>query len=47
LIPIRQLELFKTRTQVANDSSLSEAEKAEKLKAVDDQLAALASQAKS
>ncbi len=38
LLPIRQLELFKTRTQLIADTTFSEAEKAERLKTIDQQL---------
>lgn len=42
LLPIRQLELFKTRSQVENDTNLSDQDKANKLKEIDSQLAELA-----
>ncbi|MGF1528769.1 MAG: phosphonate ABC transporter substrate-binding protein [Candidatus Competibacterales bacterium] len=45
LIPIRQLELFRDRTRIENDDSLSEAEKAEQIEAIDAQLAELEEQA--
>jgi phosphonate transport system substrate-binding protein len=41
LLPIRQLELFKTRSQLMTDSTFSDAEKAERIKAIDEQLAQL------
>ncbi|HEP9217325.1 TPA: phosphonate ABC transporter substrate-binding protein [Pseudomonas aeruginosa] len=41
LLPIRQLELFKQRTDVANNANLGAEEKAAKLKALDDELAKL------
>lgn len=44
LIPIRQLELFKTRSQIENDEKLSDEDKQQKLKDVDIQLSNLASQ---
>lgn len=44
LIPIRQLELAKDRKKVEGDGTLSSAERAAKLKAIDDKLAALAKQ---
>lgn len=47
LLPIRQLELFKTRSQVENDASLSAQAKTEKLNEIDEQLAELAKQMQS
>ncbi|MEX6503120.1 phosphonate ABC transporter substrate-binding protein [Pseudomonas zhanjiangensis] len=41
LLPIRQLELFKQRTEVINNAKLSDADKQAKLKALDEQLAKL------
>lgn len=41
LLPIRQLELFKQRTDVANNANLGAEEKAVKLKALDEELAKL------
>lgn len=41
LLPIRQLELFKKRTQIENDAKLNAADKAAQLKDVDAQLAEL------
>lgn len=41
LLPIRQLELFKQRTEVANNDRLKDAEKQEQLKALDAELARL------
>ena len=41
LLPIRQLELFKQRTDVANHANLGAEEKAAKLKALDEELAKL------
>ncbi|RPY07396.1 phosphonate ABC transporter substrate-binding protein [Pseudomonas aeruginosa] len=41
LLPIRQLELFKQRTDVANNANLGAEEKAAKLKAIDEELAKL------
>ncbi|HBO1214546.1 TPA: phosphonate ABC transporter substrate-binding protein [Pseudomonas aeruginosa] len=41
LLPIRQLELFKQRTDVANSANLGAEEKAAKLKALDEELAKL------
>ncbi|MGG2707474.1 phosphonate ABC transporter substrate-binding protein [Pseudomonas aeruginosa] len=41
LLPIRQLELFKRRTDVANNANLGAEEKAAKLKALDEELAKL------
>ncbi len=41
LLPIRQLELFKQRTDVANNANLGAEEKAAKLKARDEELAKL------
>jgi phosphonate transport system substrate-binding protein len=41
LLPIRQLELFKQRTEVANNAKLSAADKQAKLQALDEQLAKL------
>lgn len=41
LLPIRQLELFKQRTEVVNNAKLSDADKQAKLKALDEQLAKL------
>ncbi|HCL3146610.1 TPA: phosphonate ABC transporter substrate-binding protein [Pseudomonas aeruginosa] len=41
LLPIRQLELFKQRTDVANNANLGAEEKAAKLKALDEELANL------
>ncbi|EPG8947936.1 phosphonate ABC transporter substrate-binding protein [Pseudomonas aeruginosa] len=41
LLPIRQLELFKQRTDVANNVNLGAEEKAAKLKALDEELAKL------
>ncbi|VCZ00001.1 Phosphate-import protein PhnD [Pseudomonas aeruginosa] len=41
LLPIRQLELFKQRTDVANNANLGAEEKAAKLKALDEELAKL------
>lgn len=41
LIPIRQLELFKTRNKVESDENMAAAEKATKLADIDKQLAAL------
>ncbi|HFN4067659.1 TPA: phosphonate ABC transporter substrate-binding protein [Pseudomonas aeruginosa] len=41
LLPIRQLELFKQRTDVANNANLGPEEKAAKLKALDEELAKL------
>ena len=45
LIPIRQLELAKDRAKVGGDTTLSPAEKTEKLKGIDAKLAELAKQA--
>lgn len=45
LIPIRQLELAKDRAKVGGDTTLSPAEKTEKLKVIDAKLAELAKQA--
>src|SRR5690554_5640217 len=42
LLPIRQLELFKTRSQVAADTTLNESERKEKLAAIDADLEKLA-----
>ena len=44
LIPIRQLELFKTRSQIENDDTLSAADKKQKLQDIDLQLSNLTSQ---
>lgn len=41
LLPIRQLELFKQRTDVANNANLGTEEKAARLKALDEELAKL------
>ncbi len=41
LIPIRQLELFKTRNKLESDESLAVADKQSKLADIDKQLAAL------
>lgn len=41
LLPIRQFELFKQRTDVANNANLGAEEKAAKLKALDEELAKL------
>jgi phosphonate transport system substrate-binding protein len=41
LIPIRQLELFKTRNKLESDESLAAADKQSKLADIDKQLAAL------
>ncbi|KFF36142.1 phosphonate ABC transporter substrate-binding protein [Pseudomonas paraeruginosa] len=41
LLPIRQLELFKQRTDVANNANLGAEEKAARLKALDEELAKL------
>ncbi|EOY4877959.1 TPA: phosphonate ABC transporter substrate-binding protein [Pseudomonas aeruginosa] len=41
LLPIRQLELFKQRSDVANNANLGAEEKAAKLKALDEELAKL------
>ncbi|HEK2502009.1 TPA: phosphonate ABC transporter substrate-binding protein [Pseudomonas aeruginosa] len=41
LLPIRQLELFKQRTDVANNANLGAEEKAAKLKVLDEELAKL------
>ena len=41
LLPIRQLELFKQRTDVANNANLGAEEKTAKLKALDEELAKL------
>ncbi|HBX54804.1 phosphonate ABC transporter substrate-binding protein [Pseudomonas sp. UBA2684] len=41
LLPIRQLELFKQRSEVANNTKLSDADKQAKLQALDEQLAKL------
>ncbi|MGU2313089.1 phosphonate ABC transporter substrate-binding protein [Pseudomonas aeruginosa] len=41
LLPIRQLELFKQRTDVANNANLGAEEKAAKLKTLDEELAKL------
>ncbi|HCT4759299.1 TPA: phosphonate ABC transporter substrate-binding protein, partial [Pseudomonas aeruginosa] len=41
LLPIRQLELFKQRTDVANNANLGAEEKVAKLKALDEELAKL------
>ncbi|MBH9318110.1 phosphonate ABC transporter substrate-binding protein [Pseudomonas aeruginosa] len=41
LLPLRQLELFKQRTDVANNANLGAEEKAAKLKALDEELAKL------
>lgn len=41
LLPIRQLKLFKQRTDVANNANLGAEEKAAKLKALDEELAKL------
>ena len=46
LIPIRQLELAKDKRAVEGDTTLSAADKAAKLKAIDEKLAALSKQAK-
>lgn len=42
LLPIRQLELFKTRSQVAADTTLSDSERQEKLASIDADLEKLA-----
>jgi phosphonate transport system substrate-binding protein len=44
LIPIRQLELFKTRNKFEGDATLAAADKAEKIADIDKQLAALSLQ---
>ena len=44
LIPIRQLELFRDRTKIANDEGIPEAEKKAKLTDIDAKLDALAKQ---
>ena len=41
LLPIRQLELFKEKGMLAANSDMSEADKAKKIKAIDDKLAEL------
>ena len=41
LLPIRQLELFKQRNEVASSTTLDDKEKAERLKTLDDSLAKL------
>lgn len=41
LLPIRQLVLYKNRIKLVSDSDLSDAEKAEKIRLIDDQLAEL------
>lgn len=41
LLPIRQLELFKQRSEVANNTKLSDADRQAKLKELDEQLAKL------
>lgn len=41
LLPIRQLELFKKRSEVANNAKLDESDKQAQLKELDAQLAAL------
>ena len=41
LLPIRQLELFKKRTEVANSTTLNEADKQAQLKELDAELAKL------
>ena len=46
LIPIRQLELFKSKMKVQNDDKLSADEKAAKIKEIDAKLAALDDQQK-
>lgn len=45
-MPIRQLELAKDRQKVSGDTTLSAADKAAKLKAIDAKLDALAKQPK-
>ncbi len=44
LLPIRQLELFKARGTLAANKNMDEAEKARKLKEIDDKLAELGTQ---
>jgi len=44
LLPIRQLELFRTKTKVAGDTTLSDAERKTKLADIDRQLAEIAAQ---
>ena len=46
LLPIRQLELFKQRNQIAGDEKLSDADKQEKLKVLDADLEKLATRMK-
>lgn len=46
LIPIRQLELFKSKVKLQNDDKLGADEKAKKIKEIDDQLARLDEQQK-
>ena len=46
LIPIRQLELFKDRRKIENDTNMSDAEKAPKLAELDMKLAELAKKSK-
>jgi len=41
LLPIRQLVLFKNRIKLVNDSNMSAADKAAKIKEIDNQLAEL------
>ncbi len=41
LLPIRQLELFKKRSQIAADSTLSDSEKQAKLTGIDTELGKL------
>jgi len=41
LLPIRQLALFKNRAKMINNSGMSDADKAEKIKEIDEQLAML------
>ena len=41
LLPIRQLELFKQRTEVANNDKLSDSDKQAQLKELDSELAKL------
>jgi phosphonate transport system substrate-binding protein len=42
LIPIRQLELFRNKTQLQNDAAMAEGEKQQKIAEIDQQLDALA-----
>jgi phosphonate transport system substrate-binding protein len=44
LLPIRQLELFKTKTKVETDTTLSDADRKTKLTEIDRQLAEIEAQ---